>query len=146
MREARLWENERYVGPSPSEPVSISSTLEPSLSRSSFASLTSLGGSPQRTRMSRLKGRGNGTGGQDSLEDEGQVNSLTFPLAPGRLFVPTEDWREDVVTEWALNECSSGDEDGWVYTNDAWQDPQPSPVRRVWKMAKEAMQAEGGRM
>ena len=37
-------------------------------------------------------------------------SSLTFPLAPGRLFVPTEDWREDVVTEWALNECSSGDE------------------------------------
>ncbi|KAF8341147.1 hypothetical protein F5887DRAFT_976939 [Amanita rubescens] len=150
MREVELWENERYVGP-PSESITISSTLE---RRSSFASLTSsIGSSPQRTRIiARVRGswskanlkpseRGpwtrrrdgwNGSSGGDSLEEEGQVNStLTFPLAPGWAFVPTEDWRKDVVAEWALNDCGEGDEDGWVYTNDAWQDSQCSPVRRV---------------
>jgi len=149
MREVELWENERYVGPTSSEPMSPS--LEPSMSRSSFASLTSLGSSPQRIRTSRAKGswskanlkpseRGpwtrrrdgwNGSGGQDGIEEEGEVNSLTFPLPPGWSFVPTEDWRKDVVAEWALNECGRGDEDGWIYTNDAWQDAQPSPVRRA---------------
>jgi hypothetical protein len=70
MREVELWENERYVGeslfspscihclvgPTSSEPGPMSRSLEPSLSRSSFASLTSLGSSPQRIRISRGKG------------------------------------------------------------------------------------------
>ena len=76
----------------------MSSSLEPSLSRSSFASLKSIGGSPQRTRTSRAKGswskanlklseRGpwtrrrdgwNGSGGQDSIEEEGEVKYVSL--------------------------------------------------------------------
>lgn len=40
----------------------------------------------------------------------GHSSTLTFCLAPGWAFVSTEDWRKDVVAEWALNECGGGDE------------------------------------
>lgn len=75
----------------------MSPSLDPSLSRSSFASLTSLGSSPQRIRTSRAKGswskanlkpseRGpwtrrrdgwNGSGGQDGIEEEGEVKYVS---------------------------------------------------------------------
>ncbi|KAF8965903.1 hypothetical protein BDZ97DRAFT_1658264, partial [Flammula alnicola] len=76
-------------------------------------------------------------------------SNLTFSLAPGWAFVESEDWRKDLQCVWS---GCGGDSDGWVYTNDAWLGPRPSPytlgggsltrrrrwVRRVWYDPKRA--------
>ena len=86
---------------------------------------------------------------------------MTFSLAPGWSFVPSEDWRKDREVLWnapssptstpqtpgyaqtLTSTTSYGDAEGWVYTNDAWFGPRNAPfpggvtrrrrwVRRVW--------------
>ena len=78
-------------------------------------------------------------------------SNLTFSLAPGWLFVETEDWRKDLVGAWSGVGADPGGHrslpslfpsvhslsvntdglsiraDGWVYTNDSWLDPKPKP-------------------
>ncbi|EAU82496.2 hypothetical protein CC1G_08247 [Coprinopsis cinerea okayama7 len=85
---------------------------------------------------------------------ENESSNLTFSLAPGWSFVETEDWRKDVVGEWSGVGC---DEDGWVYTNDAWLGARPAPytagggsvtrrrrwTRRVWFDVELAKLEEG---
>ncbi|KAF8639057.1 hypothetical protein AX17_001753 [Amanita inopinata Kibby_2008] len=168
MREVELWENERYIGPAITDSTSTSS-LSSGTSRSSMPSLSSLTSSPQKTK-STSKGKGvwsksnlrpsergpwtrrrdgwngfSGGIGEEGVEAEGQVSSnLTFSLAPGWAFVETEDWRKDVAAEWALDECGGGDEDGWVYTNDSWLDPRPSPVERPPAPVTEGDEKSGG--
>ncbi|KAK2462575.1 hypothetical protein APHAL10511_005418 [Amanita phalloides] len=142
---------------SPSLGSDMSASRSSLASLTSFGSMGNLSGSPQRARTTSRGPKGSwskghlrpsergpwtrrrdgwsggdyGRGQENGVEVEGQVNSLTFPLAPGWAFVDTEDWRKDVVAEWAVDECGGGDEDGWVYTNDAWLDPQRSPFGRV---------------
>ncbi|QRV89844.1 integral peroxisomal membrane peroxin protein [Ceratobasidium sp. AG-Ba] len=61
--------------------------------------------------------------------DNGSVSSnLTFDLSPGWNFVETEDWRVDWVGSWIA--CGA-DNDGWVYTNDSWLNPRPSPPNEL---------------
>jgi hypothetical protein len=78
-------------------------------------------------------------------------SNLTFSLAPGWLFVETEDWRKDLVGAWSGVGADPGGSrvllslfpclqlilpntdwlflcaDGWVYTNDAWLGARPEP-------------------
>ncbi|KAF8632034.1 hypothetical protein AX15_002080 [Amanita polypyramis BW_CC] len=85
------------------------------------------------------------SGGKESVDAEGEISSaLTFPLAPGWSFVHTEDWRKDVTAEWAVEDCGAGcgDEDGWVYTNDAWLDMKRSPAPSL--VLDEGEEAGGG--
>ncbi|EJC98532.1 uncharacterized protein FOMMEDRAFT_114364 [Fomitiporia mediterranea MF3/22] len=56
-------------------------------------------------------------------------SNLTFTLEVGWAFVETEDWRKDLEASWTAVES---DDDGWVYTNDAWMDPQSAPLDS-WK-------------
>ncbi|KAJ3976001.1 integral peroxisomal membrane peroxin-domain-containing protein [Lentinula raphanica] len=84
-------------------------------------------------------------------DGDGTVSNLTFSLAPNWEFVPTEDWRADLVGEWVnegrlLDEedgMLGADENGWVYTNDVWLVPANHAysgavtrrrrwVRRIW--------------
>ncbi|KAH7876231.1 integral peroxisomal membrane peroxin-domain-containing protein [Lentinula edodes] len=70
--------------------------------------------------------------------------NLTFSLAPNWEFVPTEDWRADLVGDWIREGwVSDEDEDGWIYTNDVWLVPADHAysgavtrrrrwVRRIW--------------
>ncbi|TFY83840.1 hypothetical protein EWM64_g167 [Hericium alpestre] len=61
-----------------------------------------------------------------STDGSGDVSSnLTFALEPGWAFVETEDWRADFEALWTE---SGSDDDGWVYTNDAWLDPHSAPL------------------
>ncbi|KAJ2915917.1 hypothetical protein MD484_g4506, partial [Candolleomyces efflorescens] len=53
---------------------------------------------------------------------ENESSNLTFSLAPGWSFVETEDWRKDLVGGWS---GVGADNDGWVYTNDAWLGARP---------------------
>ena len=75
-------------------------------------------------------------------------SNLTFTLEPGWHFVSTEDWRPDLPGSWVsavgadkgelfmvvivteLNGCII---DGWVYTNDVWNEPQAEPPEE-WKL------------
>lgn len=72
-------------------------------------------------------------------------------LEPGWAFVDTEDWEPDYLAKWSRNGADQGTPylltalraeylmifihrlDGWVYTNDAWLDPQPHPVEEMMK-------------
>ena len=76
--------------------------------------------------------------------DDGISSNLPFSLSPGWRFIESEDWRKDLTGEWA--DAAGADEDGWVYTNDAWLGPRPVPynggggsvtrrrrwIRRIW--------------
>ncbi|PFH47925.1 hypothetical protein AMATHDRAFT_6307 [Amanita thiersii Skay4041] len=139
MREVELWENERYVGPPITESTSSSSILSSSPQKSKLAAGKSKGGwskahlrQGERGAWTRRRDGWNGfspdgAGGFDAIEGE-VTSTLTFSLAPGWSFVETEDWRKDVTGSWAADECGGGDEDGWVYSNDLWLDPQSTPL------------------
>ncbi|KAJ7625496.1 integral peroxisomal membrane peroxin-domain-containing protein [Roridomyces roridus] len=101
----------------------------------------------ERAGWTRGRDGWSGVGGQGSVS-----SNLTFSLDPGWAFIETEDWRADLEARWAgggePGQASAGDNDGWVYTNDAWTDLRPpsasySPgvggvtrrrrwVRRIW--------------
>jgi hypothetical protein len=73
---------------------------------------------------------------------------LTFALEPGWKFVESEDWKEDLHAGWAGFRADqsrftpNGKEydswmtlEGWVYTNDAWQDARCQPLDE-WYMRR----------
>jgi len=100
LKEVYLWENERY-SQSGSSPGWSKSTLR-------------LG-----ERKAWTRGR---DGWSDAIVHEGAVNNLTFSLDQGWQFVETENWRIDYAGSWS---DGGADDDGWVYSNDAWQDSRP---------------------
>ncbi|KIY51547.1 hypothetical protein FISHEDRAFT_36919 [Fistulina hepatica ATCC 64428] len=129
MREVELWENER---------------LDPSvdLTKGAQVFVDTLGFSKSALRAG--VDRAAWTRGRDGWSDvgkDGYVSSnLTFSLSPGWRFVETEDWRPDLLAEWS---GVGADDDGWVYTNDAWQEMSPVAeddkvtrrrrwTRRIW--------------
>ncbi|EPQ54424.1 hypothetical protein GLOTRDRAFT_111255 [Gloeophyllum trabeum ATCC 11539] len=115
LREVELWENERWSGS-----ASIGSD-ENSAAVLGTWSKTNLRATD---RSAWTRGR-DGWGGMQ-MDGSGDVSSnLTFSLAPGWAFVETEDWRPDIEASWAP---AGSDDHGWVYTNDAWQDPRPAPL------------------
>ncbi|CAE6526149.1 unnamed protein product [Rhizoctonia solani] len=80
-------------------------------------------------RRGFTRGRDGWSAGDVKGLEYGNVSSnLTFDLSPGWRFVETEDWRIDWVGSWV--ECGS-DRDGWVYTNDSWLNPKPSPPHEL---------------
>ncbi|KAJ3786222.1 hypothetical protein GGU10DRAFT_352553 [Lentinula aff. detonsa] len=102
-------------------------------------------------RVAWTRGRDGWSGVAVSGGDgDGTVSNLTFSLAPNWDFVPTEDWRADLIGAWVnegrLDEEDEGlgaDENGWVYTNDVWLVPADHAysgavtrrrrwVRRIW--------------
>ncbi|KAH6888820.1 integral peroxisomal membrane peroxin-domain-containing protein [Coprinopsis sp. MPI-PUGE-AT-0042] len=138
IAEVDLWENERLDSLIQHDPHAITQTSPWSKSHLKPGE-----------RAAWTRGRdgwnGVGTSGMASgIEASGEVSSnLTFSLAPGWSFVETEDWRKDLTGEWS---GVGADEDGWVYSNDSWLGPRPSPysagggsatrrrrwTRRVW--------------
>ncbi|KAJ7140296.1 integral peroxisomal membrane peroxin-domain-containing protein [Mycena crocata] len=138
MREVELFENERFAA-----------TDDATQQEWSKAHLRD----GERTGWTRGRDGWSGVGGQGGVS-----SNLTFSLDVGWAFVDTEDWRADLEARWAgegaprveNGEAGSavGDEDGWVYTNDAWTAHRPpsasySPsvggvtrrrrwVRRIW--------------
>lgn len=94
--------------------------------------------------------RGPWTRGRDGRGGVGaEVSNLTFSLAPGWAFVASEGWRKDRTARWAFSSDVGSSFNGWVYTNDVWDNPSPVPysgtagggasvtrrrrwVRRVW--------------
>ncbi|KIJ60199.1 hypothetical protein HYDPIDRAFT_117455 [Hydnomerulius pinastri MD-312] len=60
-------------------------------------------------------------------------STLTFSLSPGWAFIESEGWRVDLEAEWAQDAVQydgdkkgrpGTDEDGWIYTTDAWAHPR----------------------
>ncbi|WVW78583.1 hypothetical protein I302_100539 [Kwoniella bestiolae CBS 10118] len=49
---------------------------------------------------------------------------MILALAEGWDWVPNEDWRVDVLGEWSEGGV---DDEGWLYTDDSWQNPAPTP-------------------
>jgi len=147
-------------------PVSRLASKSSMGSIASFPSLGSLGSSIGGGSSPKSKGgsRGKGSWSKSNLRiserdpwtrrrdgwnggvenEDGAVDRLTFPLAPGWSFVETEDWRKDAAAEWAAGECGGGDEDGWVYTNDVWQDPQASPYGRPVERGEASPEGDEG--
>lgn len=118
MREVELWENERWM-PNPSSHADDSVQMITGWSK---------GNLKPGERRSWTRGR---DGWSAIAEDgSGDVSNLTFSLSPGWLFVETEDWRPDLEGTWISNVGT--DDSGWVYSNDAWMDPHPSP-QDEWK-------------
>ncbi|KAF5348576.1 hypothetical protein D9756_009653 [Leucocoprinus leucothites] len=147
-REVELFENERYDGVAP--------VVESTGQGWSKANLKP----GDRSQWTRGRDGWTGIGPEDEIRsnippppsvfgilllmNSMYSSNLTFSLAQDWRFVPTEDWRKDLTGEWA--ECGGADEDGWVYSNDAWLGPRPRPytagggsvtrrrrwIRRVW--------------
>ncbi|KAF9255769.1 hypothetical protein L218DRAFT_991728 [Marasmius fiardii PR-910] len=177
IREVELWENERL------DKIQALAKVRSSSNSSSVSGTTTVveddeasvrSGSPPTVRLSRILtnagppvtgwNRNNlrpgerapwtrGRDGWSGVGSDGFVSSnLTFSLDPGWNFVSTEDWRADLEASWA----GGGDEDGWVYTNDSWIEPQAFPyqgavtrrrrwVRRIWYDAKALEKEEKGK-
>ncbi|KAF8604205.1 hypothetical protein BDV93DRAFT_544203 [Ceratobasidium sp. AG-I] len=84
-------------------------------------------------RRGFTRGRDGWSAGDVKGLEYGNVSSnLTFDLSPGWSFVETEDWRIDWVGSWLA--CGA-DNDGWVYTNDSWLNPQPFPPSELLQYA-----------
>ncbi|KAL1659847.1 integral peroxisomal membrane peroxin-domain-containing protein [Schizophyllum commune] len=118
MEEVELYENERLApGADGKQPAWSKEALKPTVDRAAWT-----------------RGR-DGWSGIDEQGGGSVSSNLTFSLAPGWKFVETETWRADLVGEWS---GVGADDDGWVYTTDAWQDPAPYPEpgkvtrRRRW--------------
>ncbi|KAL5482477.1 hypothetical protein ACEPAI_9071 [Sanghuangporus weigelae] len=114
LKEVELWENER-LGQGPSGTQVFSKIhLRPY----------------ERKGWTRGRDGWSSSSNSDGKGGDGDVSSnLTFTLEPGWAFVETEDWRKDLEASWAPVES---DEDGWVYTNDAWMDPKSAPLEK-WR-------------
>ncbi|KAJ7880070.1 hypothetical protein B0H14DRAFT_2708467 [Mycena olivaceomarginata] len=129
MREVELFENERFGG------------VDEAHKEWSKANLRD----GERTGWTRGRDGWSGVGGHG-----GQQPHL-LPR-PRWAFVTTEDWRADLEAQWAYDarartsdhevadadvdaDVDVADEDGWVYTNDAWAAQRPPSarwVRRIW--------------
>ncbi|KAJ7656245.1 integral peroxisomal membrane peroxin-domain-containing protein [Mycena polygramma] len=145
-REVELFENERFGGDDTHKEWSKANLRD-----------------GERTGWTRGRDGWSGVGGQGGVS-----SNLTFSLDPGWAFVTTEDWRADLEAQWAregrartaddegvAEAAEVADEDGWVYTNDAWtahRPPSPSHspsvggvtrrrrwVRRIWYNHTRAM-------
>ncbi|EIW81127.1 hypothetical protein CONPUDRAFT_137212 [Coniophora puteana RWD-64-598 SS2] len=133
MREVELWENERLASaPVPGSSSSSSVPASEGGDLSGSGAVTSGGLSSWAKVNLRHGERSAWTRGRDGWKGvangsgEGEVSSnLTFSLAPGWAFVETEGWRADLDASWC--DCG-GDDDGWVYTNDAWLEPREAPA------------------
>ncbi|GBE83091.1 hypothetical protein SCP_0501370 [Sparassis crispa] len=124
MREVELWENERW------RPASSSSTGAGAAEDGGAGANAGWGKANLRPaeRRAWTRGRDGWSGVAD--DGSGDVSSnLTFSLSDGWFFVETEDWRPDVEGSWIE---TGSDGNGWVYTNDSWQDPHPTPVEE-WR-------------
>ncbi|CAG7846728.1 SubName: Full=Uncharacterized protein {ECO:0000313/EMBL:CCA73045.1} [Serendipita indica DSM 11827] len=122
IREVELWENERWsLATSQAAP---SSSGDPGWSKANL----------RRGERKGWSRRRDGWSDADALDGslEGDIRSnLTFTLEPGWHFIPTEDWQPDIFGSWVSN--VGGDADGWVYTNDVWNDPHAEPPEE-WKL------------
>ncbi|KAJ3828178.1 integral peroxisomal membrane peroxin-domain-containing protein [Lentinula raphanica] len=142
IREVELWENER-LDPSmmPLSP-STSTIRGPSLNKGwSKSHLKTNDRAPWTRGRDGWSGvAGSGADGDGTVRS---VSNLTFSLAPNWEFVPTEDWRADLVGEWYSFFVNFVLTDGWVYTNDVWLVPANHAysgavtrrrrwVRRIW--------------
>ncbi|KAF7370431.1 hypothetical protein MSAN_00674800 [Mycena sanguinolenta] len=150
MREVELFENERFGGRHVSFLLYILifnlwGAADEAHKEWSKANLRD----GERTGWTRGRDGWSGVGGQGGVS-----SNLTFSLDPGWAFVTTEDWRADLEAQWAgarpddEGSADVADEEGWVYTNDAWTAERPpsasfSPsvggvtrrrrwVRRIW--------------
>jgi len=113
LKEVCLWENERWAGASGAED----------------SVLTEAGWSKSNLRPGERKAWTRGRDGWSGVSEDGSgdvSSNLTFSLSPGWRFVETEDWRADLEGSWIAP--VEADDNGWVYTNDTWMDPQPMPL------------------
>ncbi|KAJ3926058.1 MAG: integral peroxisomal membrane peroxin-domain-containing protein [Lentinula lateritia] len=138
MREVELWENERLDPGITAIPATFFGTAPPSNGGWSKIHLKS----NDRAPWTRGRDGWSGVPGSGGDSDGTVSSNLTFSLAPNWEFVPTEDWRADLVGDW-IREGWVNDEGGWVYTNDVWLVPADHAysgavtrrkrwVRRIW--------------
>lgn len=156
MREVELWENERWTpGPSSSSSFATQDDLDAvgsgfDVGDGSGSALLGAGAGTWSKTNLRPADRAPWTRARDGWSGVGgEVSSnLTFSLALGWAFVETEGWRPDALGSWVStvsvsvsNSCSASgngdpvsgaDDNGWVYTNDAWADPRRIPLE-AWK-------------
>ncbi|KAG8881467.1 hypothetical protein FRB98_004306 [Tulasnella sp. 332] len=60
---------------------------------------------------------------------DGNVREVKLALPHGCSFVETENWSVDLMANWRH---AIPDPDGWIYTDDAWQNPSSIPLAE-WK-------------
>ncbi|KAJ3918603.1 integral peroxisomal membrane peroxin-domain-containing protein [Lentinula edodes] len=140
MREVELWENERLDPGITAISATFFGTAPPSNGGWSKIHLKS----NDRAPWTRGRDGWSGVAGSGGDSDGTVSSNLTFSLAPNWEFVPTEDWRADLVGDWIREGwVSDEDEDGWIYTNDVWLVPADHAysgavtrrrrwVRRIW--------------
>ncbi|KAF7968953.1 hypothetical protein HWV62_28797 [Athelia sp. TMB] len=114
LRSVELWENERWADGTTSSGENGAGEAKEGWSKRNLKA---------GERVAWTRGRD----GWSGVGEGGVSSNLTFSLAPGWRFVETEDWRPDLHADWA-GEGIGGDFNGWVYTNDAWQDVLPAPT------------------
>ncbi|KIM28714.1 hypothetical protein M408DRAFT_329177 [Serendipita vermifera MAFF 305830] len=118
LKDVELWENERWA-------TGAGTSTNPA----------DAGWSKSNLKRGERKGwsrRRDGWSDADALSGslDGDVRNLTFTLEPGWHFVNTEDWRSDIAGSWVPH--IGADQDGWVYTNDVWNEPH-AEAPEEWK-------------
>ncbi|KAG8805646.1 hypothetical protein FRC17_005407 [Serendipita sp. 399] len=121
LKDVELWENERW---STATAGQSTSSGDPGWNKSNLKRGERKGWSRRRDGWSEA----NELGG---VLDGDIRSNLTFTLEPGWHFVNTEDWRADMVGSWVPG--VGADQDGWVYTNDVWNEPCTKPPEE-WKL------------
>ncbi|KAI0338995.1 hypothetical protein BDW22DRAFT_1487362 [Trametopsis cervina] len=120
LREVFLWENERWAGvPGVDDGGAVNES----------------GWSKANLRPGERRAWTRGRDGWSGVAEDGSgdvSSNLTFSLAPGWLFVETEDWRPDLEGTWVAP--LEADDNGWVYTNDTWMDARSLPLEE-WRLA-----------
>ncbi|KAF9646284.1 hypothetical protein BDM02DRAFT_3100075 [Thelephora ganbajun] len=124
LRQVEVFENERWNPHSREASGSTASAIS-GLSGSGL-----IGWGKYNLKSGERKAWTRGRDGWSGVAEGGDVSScLTFALDEGWSFVETEDWRPDITGSWSP--CGA-DDSGWIYTNDAWLDPRPTPLEE-WK-------------
>jgi len=113
LKEISIYQNERWVWPTSSQVSACNGNVSQAGWKNGVSNLK-----PSDRGAWTKESDGSITVGESSLH-------LDVELDPGWAFVETEEWEPDFLAKWAPN---GGNRDGWVYTNDAWLDPRPTPL------------------
>ncbi|KDQ20876.1 hypothetical protein BOTBODRAFT_124738 [Botryobasidium botryosum FD-172 SS1] len=119
LRDFEVWENERWTPTTGWKSANLRTGERKAWTRDGE------GRNDIITGAEDVRGRRNSLTSLFSHSSKIPTSHITFKLDPGWAFVETEDWHADLLGAWSK---VGADEDGWVYTNDAWQDPHDVAV------------------
>nr|XP_018265564.1 uncharacterized protein I303_01934 [Kwoniella dejecticola CBS 10117]OBR87722.1 hypothetical protein I303_01934 [Kwoniella dejecticola CBS 10117] len=142
ISNVQVWENERL---DPKISISITGTAGMIPPGSwSFKNLRASDKSPwakvDLAEENKWRSVEDAPGSGSGSDKESQKAKLILALKEGWEWVSGEDWRIDVRGQWSENGV---DPDGWLYTDDSWQNPAPTPYTEAETLSNDKHQVGG---